>query len=505
VARARAGTGRKVVVAAMRSSERVARAGRKSSTGIAGAALVLVAMCLGAMISMFNSTLVNVMVPTIGQALHASSTGLEWVSALYTLIYGALLMLGGALGNRFGRRPAFLSGVAVFVIGSLACAMAPDMGLLLGGRAVQAVGVAVTLPQTLSILVHEFTDPAARARAVGVWAGVASLGLGAGPVLGGAIISFGSWRAGFVLSVILGIGTVLLGLLGIPAARHGRPDSGPRVDYAGAVLGAVGLAAAVYGLLQAPTRGWGSPWIIGSFVVAVLASGAFLAAQRSRERRGASPLMPLSLWRSSHLVAASVAGVVYFFMFYGILYFYSIELQQFRGYSALSAGLLFLPMMVLTGVVGPIAGWLAARWTTSRVLVLGLVLGALGSLLLCLQNPGAGIFDLEWRFAVVGIGSGFMSSSMSNLAVSSVDPRHSSTAAAIHNTFRQIGSTLGVAVLGLVITAASAMTPQATGAAHAPNAMTPGLDHAMGVLAALLMVGALSVLGLTTRPPRLSR
>jgi EmrB/QacA subfamily drug resistance transporter len=460
---------------------------------------VLVAMCLGAMMSMFNSTLVNVMVPVIGGALHASATELEWVSALYTLIYGALLLLGGAFGNRFGRRAAFLYGVAVFVLGSLTCAMAPGMGVLLGGRAVQAVGVSVMLPQTLSILVHEFTDPAARARAVGLWAGVGSLGLGAGPVLGGAIVSLGSWRGGFVLSVAIGIITVLLGLAGIPAARHGRPDSGPPIDYAGAALGAMGLAAAVYGLLQAPASGWGSPRIMGSFAVAVVALGSFLATQRRRERRGVSPLMPLSLWRSSHMVAASLAGVVYFFMFYGIMYFYSIELQQLRGYSALSTGLLFLPMMVLTGVVGPIAGWLAARWNTSRVLVLGLGLGALGSLLLSLQSPGAGVLDLEWRFAIVGIGSGFMSSTMSNLAVSSVDPRHSTTAAAIHNTFRQVGSTLGIAVLGIVIAAASAATPPATGGTQALGAMASGLGHSMGILAALLMVTAVSVLGLTTR------
>lgn len=472
---------------------------------MAGGAFVLVAMCLGAMMSMFNSTLVNVMVPAIGRALHASSTELEWVSALYTLIYGALLLLGGALGNRFGRRSAFLSGVAVFVLGSLACAMAPGIGVLLGGRAVQAVGVAVMLPQTLSILVHEFADPAVRARAVGLWAGVASLGLGAGPVLGGAIVSLGTWRAGFVLSVALGIITVLLGLLGVPETRHGRPEAGPRVDYAGAALGAVALAAAVYGLLQAPTNGWGSPWIMGSFLVAGIAVGAFLATQRRRERRGDSPLMPLSLWRCPHLVAASLAGVVYFFMFYGIMYFYSIELQQFRGYSALSTGLLFLPMMALIGVVGPIAGWLAARWTTSRVLVLGLGLGSLGSLLLSLQRPGTGIPDLEWCFAIVGIGSGLMSSTMSNLAVSGVDPRHSTTAAAIHNTFRQIGSSLGVAVLGVVIAAASATTPQAPGGAHAPDAMTPGLDHSMGIVAALLMITAVSVFGLTVRTPRALR
>ncbi|HWC80690.1 MAG TPA: MFS transporter [Pseudonocardiaceae bacterium] len=467
----------------------------QENTKTAGAATVVLAMCLGLMISMFNSTLVNVMVPAIGDGLHASATELEWVSAVYTLTYGALLLLGGALGNRFGRRTAFLAGIAVFVLGSLGCAFAPGIGVLLAGRVVQAVGVAVMLPQTLSILVHEFADQAARARAIGVWAGVSSLGLGAGPVLGGVILSVSSWRAGFVLSVALGMITLVLGLLAIPAARHGRPDSGPGVDYPGAALGAVCLAALIYGLLQTQTLGWASPVIIGSFVVAVLALGVFVATQYGRERRGANPLMPLSLWRSRHLVAASVAGLAYFFMFFGILYFYSIDLQQSRGYSALVTGLLFLPMMACIAAFGPIAGWLAARWTSARVLVLGLALGALGAFLLSQQGSGAGVLDLEWRFAIIGIASGFMSSSMSNLAVSSVAARYSSTAAAIHNTFRQIGSTLGVAALGVVIAATHPSTPSGPRAT-----MTLGLDHATAVIAALLLASAIAVLALTARP-----
>lgn len=452
----------------------------------AGAVAVVVAMCLGLLVSMFNSTLVNVMLPDIGGELHASATELEWVNSIYTLTYGALLLLGGALGNRVGRRTTFLWGTAVFTIGSLGCLFAPGMVVLLATRVVQAIGVAIMLPQTLSILVYEFEDPADLARAVGAWAGISSLGLCAGPVIGGVIVSSASWRVGFGLSVVLGLLTLALGIWQIPSQRHGRPASAPSIDYAGCVLGAVSLAALVYGLVESDALGWASPWIGGAFVLAVLALAGFLAVEVLRPRHGRVPLMPLGLWRSGQLIAANLAGLTYFFMFFGLLFFYSIDLQQSRGYTPLQTGLLLLPMTILMAVAGPIAGRLAARWGSARVLVLGLVVGVLGTLLLSLQDSGADVTDLEWRLAIVGIGSGLMSSSMSNLAVTAVDAQHSTTASALHNTCRQIGATLGVAVLGIIVS-----TPPTDH--HPTGATTPGLDNAMALTAAILAVSALAI------------
>lgn len=189
-----------------------------------GSAATLTVVCLGLLLSMYNATLVNVMLPEIRSSLHASATGLQWVAALYSLCYAALLLAGGALGERLGKRTTFLGGVAMFTVGSAACAAAPTLGLLLAARVIQAVGVAALIPQTLSILVTEYKEPAQRARAVGIWAGAASLGLAAGPVVGGLIITVSNWRTGFILSVMLGAVTVALGLRALsPPATAGRP------------------------------------------------------------------------------------------------------------------------------------------------------------------------------------------------------------------------------------------------------------------------------------------
>jgi MFS transporter, DHA2 family, methylenomycin A resistance protein len=452
-----------------------------------GPAAVLTALCLGLLLSMYNATVVNVMLPDIRASLHASETGLQWVAALYSLCYAALLLAGGALGERLGKRMTFLGGVAVFTIGSAACGAAPTLGVLLVARAVQAVGVAALIPQTLSILVTEYTDPARRARAVGIWAGAASLGLAAGPVVGGAITSVANWRAGFMLSVVLGVITVALGFLVIPRARYGKPSHPVRPDFVGAVLSMLTLAALTYGLIESATLGWSSPLIIGGLVLAVAAAAGFIATQHTAGQRGRQPLMPLELWRARRFIGANLSALAYFIMLYGILYFYSIDLQQYRHYSTLFAGLAFLPMTILMALLGPVAGRLSARFSTTPVMVAGLLVAGAGSLALALLPAGGSAADMGWRFALVGIGAGLMNSPMSNTAVSSAAARHSGAASATHNTFRQIGGTLGVAALGTIVAAGH----HATGGATA--AFPTGLSHAMTAVGAILVLCALIV------------
>ena len=454
-----------------------------------GAAAVLTAVCLGLLLSMYNATVVNVMLPDIRVSLHASETGLQWVAALYSLCYAALLLAGGALGERLGKRMTFLGGVAVFTVGSAACGAAPTLGFLLAARAVQAVGVAALIPQTLSILVTEYQDPARRAHAVGIWAGAASLGLAAGPVVGGAITSVANWRAGFMLSVVLGAITVALGFLVIPRARYGRPARSPAPDFTGAGLSTLALAALTYGLIESGTLGWGSPLIIGALALAAASAAGFIATQRSAGRRGRQPLMPLELWRSHRFVGANLSALSYFVMLYGILYFYSIDLQQYKHYSTLATGLTFLPMTILMALLGPIAGRLSARFSTTPVMVTGLLAAAAGSLALALLPADGSVANLGWRFALIGIGAGLMNSPMSNAAVSSADARHSGAASATHNTFRQIGGTLGVAALGTIVAAGH----HATGGATA--GFPTGLSHAMTAVAAILALCAVTVAG----------
>jgi len=464
--------------------------GRRPAAGAdvrpAGSAAVLTAVCLGLLLSMYNATVVNVMLPDIRLSLHASGTGLAWVAALYSLIYAALLMAGGALGARIGKRAAFLGGVALFTIGSAACAASPDLGFLLCARAVQAIGVAALIPQTLSILVTEYADPVRRARAIGIWAGAASIGLAAGPVVGGAITDVANWRAGFWLSVALGVVTVALGARVISRSRYGRPERPASPDLAGAGLSVLTLAALVYGLIESSTLGWGSPLIIGSLVVAVASAAGFIASQRRAASRGRQPLMPLELWRSGRFVGANLSALAYFIMLYGILYFYSIDLQQYHHYSTLAAGLAFLPMTILMAVLGPVAGRLSARFSTNPVMIAGLLIAAAGALSLAMLPASGSALDLGWRFALIGLGAGLMNSPMSNSAVSSADARHSGAASATHNTFRQIGGTLGVAALGTIV-AAGHHAPAGPVAFHA------GLGHAFLVVAALLALCALAV------------
>ncbi|WP_433288875.1 MFS transporter [Pseudonocardia sp. CA-142604] len=458
-----------------------------NTASLRSATALLIAMCLGLMLSMFNSTLVNVTLPDIATSLRVSATELQWVSTIYSLCYAAMLLPGGALGNRLGRRNAFLAGIGVFVVGSLGCAAAPDLAALLAARVAQALGAATMLPQTLAILVHEFDHASVRSRAVGIWAGLASLGLAAGPVLGGAIVSISSWRWGFLLSVLLGAATLALALPAVPQSRHGRTPGAPTVDLPGAALSVVALAALVFGLIESTDLGWDSPFIVLAFIASALAIAGFLLLEHTLGRRGTHPIMPLDIWRSRHFVAANLAGLAYFFCFFGILYFFSIDLQQQRGFTPLITGIAFLPMMITIAVLGPVAGRLGARFGSTRVLTAGLLIGGVGCFLLAFPAHSDSLLGVESQLLIVGIGCGLMSSPTSNLAVSSVERRHSSTASAVHNMCRQIGATLGVAVLAGVVSASEFAT---------------GLDHAMAVLGALLAATAVAVWLLTRRTAR---
>ncbi len=467
---------------------------RAPGTTGGGSGRVLIAMCLGLMLSMLNTSMMHIITPQIGAAVGVSSlTGLQWVGDIYTLGYAALLLPGGALGNRIGRRNAFLGGVALFALGSLLCAVSLNLPMLLVARVVQAVGVAVMLPQTLSVLVHEYPDRGARARAVGVWAGISSLGMAGGPVLGGVLIAIADWRAAFVLSLLLALLALVLGYRALPESRHGRPAQPDPVDLRGGAVSAVWLIALVYSLIEVSAYGWTSPRIIVCFVVAAAGAVLFCVLQARTARRGRVPLMPLHLWQARGFIAANVAGLVYFLTQTGIIFYYNLYFQQYQHRSALVSGLLFLPMTCLMAGLAPFAGRLAARFGIRIVLTSGLLVSGLGCLALSLLSDGASVMQVEWRIAVFGIGVGLMSSAMSNAAVSSVSTDFSGVASAVHNTCRKIGSTLGVALLGVIVQAGRSATGSRAGD------FLYGVSTAMMFCAALLLACAAVVLVLMQR------
>jgi EmrB/QacA subfamily drug resistance transporter len=448
---------------------------------------VLLAVCLGNALSMFNTTMVSVVLPDLQRDLEASPTALQWVSTSYTLAYASMLLPAGALGNRIGRRATFLLGIGIFVVASLACVAAPSPELLIAARVAQGLGCAILLPQTLTIIVDEFADAAGRARAIAMWSGLGSLGLVAGPVLGGLLVGLAGWRWGFAFSTVLGLVVLFIAHRTVPRERHGRIPGAPPVDLAGAITAVVALLALVYGLIESRNLGWTSPVIPGSLAIAGVAIVAFLRLEHVLGRRGRHPLMPLGLWRNRAFVAASAAGLVYFFMFFGVLFFLSLALQH-GGFSPLLTGVAFIPMLGAQSVVGLLSGRVVARFGPARVLVVGLAIAVVGTALLALLPASPTFADVEWRLAVVGIGSGLMSAPMSNLAVTSVDRAHSGTASATHTTFRQIGATLAIATLGLI---------------PAADRFGRGSETAMAVVAVLLGVGAIvvAVLGVPRARP----
>lgn len=265
----------------------------------------------------------------------------------------------------------------------------------------------------------------------------------------------------------------------------------------GAALGILALTALVYSLIEAGTYGWAAPRILAGYAVAVVAAACFARVELHTARRGGHPLMPLAMWRSGGFIAANAAGLAYFLALFGILFFYSLELQQLRGYSALATGALFLPMTVFMALFAPVAGRLTSRVGLRPVLTLGLAAAGAGCLLLALEPYKDGLFGLEWRLALVGAGSGLMSSTMSNAAVSTVATPYVTMASAVHNTCRQVGSTLGVALLGAVLRARQSgylggpltqlpdPTARAAVAAAAKNGSTVPADAAPHVPATL--------------------
>lgn len=453
--------------------------------------LLVLAMCLGTMISMFNSTLVNVLVPAIGLEFSVPAADLEWVSAAYSLAYGSLLLLGGAIGVRFGRRLGFLLGTSVFLLGSVLCGLAPSAGLLLAGRVLQGVGVAFLLPQTLAILSTEFADPRTRAKVIGLWAGVSSLGLAAGPVLGGLIQTTLSWRYGFILSFVLALLAAITGWFGVPRSRHGRPDREAPIDWLAIGVWVAGLGLALGSFILVGRPGVSDLGIVLALLLGCGLVAVFLVGQARAEAAGRRALMPPSIFSSPQFLTASFGGVSYFFMFFAVLYFYSVALQDVRGYSSLVTGALFLPMMVAAAVLGPVAGRLVARFGLLPIFLTGSAVGALGCITLALEPADAPLWDLEWRFALVGIASGLLSSTLSNLATEGMHGGMASTAAAVHSVFRQIGSTLGVVVLGLVIAAVSA--------SDGTDFSVAGLHVAMWITAVVLLVCAAVPLALRHR------
>ena len=412
---------------------------RKRRVGI----LLICSMSL--LIVGLDLTIVNVALPSIGRAFHASVPGLQWTIDSYTLVLASLLMLSGSTADRLGRRRTFVIGLTLFATASLLCSLAPSLPLLVVFRMLQAVGGSMLNPVAMSIITNTFTDPRERAQAVGVWGAVVGISIALGPVVGGALVSSAGWRSIFWINVPVGIAAVLLALRYIPESKAPHPR---RPDPVGQVLVIVVLACLTYGIIEGPSRGWGSPLILAAFALALLA----LAGLLTYEPRRHEPLVDIRFFRSVPFSAATVTAVAAFAAMGGFLFVNTLYLQEVRGLSALHAGLDTLPMAAATMVMSPLSGRIVGTRGSRLPLVVSGAAIAISCAMLAHIDATTPFTWLFGAYLIFGVGFGLVNAPITNAAVSGMPRAQAGVAAAIASTSRQVGQTLGVAVVGAIVT-----------------------------------------------------
>jgi EmrB/QacA subfamily drug resistance transporter len=422
--------------------------------------VVLATCCLSVFVAGIDVTIVNVALPSIQGALHASVSGLQWTADAYTVVIACLLMLSGSLADRFGRRRVFQIGLVAFSLGSLLCSVAPSLGWLIAFRGLQAVGGSMLNPVAMSIIVNTFTDRADRAKAIGVWGSVAGLSLASGPVLGGLLVSGFGWRSIFWITVPVGLIAIVLTQRFVPESRAERPR---RLDPPGQLLVIVFLGCLTAGIIEGPRIGWGSAPIMTLFAVALLAAIALVVVE-SRRRE---PLIDMWYFRSAPFSGAALIAVVALAAVGGFLFLNTLYLQDVRGFSALHAGLLTIPMAAMLGVFATVSGRLVVKRGPRLALIASGALIAVGAGLLIGLSAHTAVWYLIVAYLVFGAGAGLVSTPMTNTAMSGMPRDQAGVAGAIVSTCRQTGAAVGVAVTGSIIASGFAGFVHASHAAWA--------------------------------------
>ncbi|HEY3684482.1 MAG TPA: MFS transporter [Streptosporangiaceae bacterium] len=475
-----------------------AQTGRTAPASAAprGGWITVAAVAGGLFLSVVSSTMVSVALPSIGGELRATPTGLQWIVDAYVLVYASLLVAGGVLGDRHGRKGVFLIGVAVFGAGALLTGLAPTMPLLLAGRVVQGLGPALVIPGSLTIIRATFDDERQRATAIGLWSTSSGLAMAAGPALGGAVVAGLGWRAVFLLNVPLSL--LLLAVAARFVPRLPRARVRHRFDAAGAALTTAAIAALAYAIIGGQDRGWTSPVIIAAFAAGL----ALLALFVVRERHAAAPLVDVGLFARATFTAANVAALIVFFAFIGAIVYFSAYFQQVQGRAPVVAGLDVSAIGVAFALAAPVSGRLVGRFGARRPMLAGLVIAGAAMLGLLRLGTDTGIGAIWWNFALAGFGVGLCLTPMTAIAMAAVGAERAGMASAVHNALRQLGQVLGVAILGALVYAGLPGGHAAGDRLPAPlrPAFVAGLHHAIWLSGLALLAAAALAAVLFTRP-----
>jgi len=432
---------------------------------------------------MLDNTIVNVALPAIKSDLGIRTSELEWVVTAYALTFAVLLLTGGKLGDLYGRRLIFTIGLVVFTASSLACGLSSTATELIAARAVQGVGSALMMPATLSIITATFVARE-RGAAIGIWAGVSAMALAIGPLLGGVITEHISWNWIFYVNVPIGLLGVVASIVVVPESKDMSHEQ--KLDPAGLLASGIGLLALVYALIEGHNYGWTSARIIGLFVIAAVALGAFVFV----ELRQRLPMLDLTLFRDGTFTGANIVAILVTLAMFGIFVFFPIYMQTLRGWSPIQSGAALLPWTLLIVIFAPIAGKLSDR-VGSRWLIAG---GMTTVALCCLELSTVTVDSSFWHmlpgFVLGGLGMAFVMTPMSAAVMSAAPVDKAGVASGVLNTFRQVGVALGIAITGAIITNREAAARHA--GADPAHAFVHGLTFAMRVSAVICLGGAVA-------------
>ncbi|WP_338937778.1 MFS transporter [Paraburkholderia sp. 22B1P] len=454
-------------------------------------ARIVATVSVGFVVTQLDVTIVNIALAKIGADLHADVTGLQWIVDAYTLAFAVLMLSAGVLGDRFGARRMFACGIALFAAASLACGLASGAALLVAARAVQGMGAAAMLPNSLALLNEACShDPKLRARAVGLWTAAGAIAIAAGPVIGGLLIAAFGWRAIFLVNLpicALGLAATFAWVPRPRAAADRAPSTArPRgIDPVGQLLAVVALTAFTGAVIEWRPLGLTHPLVCGSFVLALIATVAFAIT----ERRVDTPMLPLTFFGNRTFSAAVLFGICVNLTYYGVVFVLSLYLQHARGETPLQAGLAFLPLTGGFLVSNVASGWVVGRFGARVPMIAGAITAALGYGLLHFAQAASPLWTLLVPFLLIPSGMGLAVPAMTTAVLASVDAQRAGTASAVLNTARQAGGAVGVAAFGALASASDAAG--AAGAAHVVAGLRSSTLISSGILLCALGLACL--------------
>ena len=455
----------------------------------------LFAVSFGLFMIMLDNTVVNVALPTMQRDLHVSISQLEWVVIAYALTFAALLITGGKLGDLYGRRRIFVVGLAIFTLSSLACGLAPTAGFLIGARAVQGAGAALMNPATLSIIVATF-PPRQRGTAIGIWAGVSALALAIGPLGGGLITEHINWNWIFFVNIPIGALAIVVSQLVIRESRDTSVEQS--IDAPGLITSGAGLFFLSFALVEGNRHGWTSPEILSFFALGFAVLSAFVVLQQRRRL----PLLDLSLFRIGAFTGANIVAMLVSLSMFGVFFFVTLYVQNILHYSPAKAGATFLPMVLLIIFIAPIAGRLSDRIGSRWLMGGGMTLLGISLLLYERVTVHSSFWTLLPPMLVGGFGMAMTMSPMTSAAMGAVPVAKAGVGSGVLNSFRQVGGSLGIALMGAIV--GSYIHPNARGLAAGQN-YVDGRHAGFEVGAAITFVAAIVAIVLVRTRPEVVR